>query len=734
MQQPQEEEYEAEADAAVVDFDEMSPPVVEHLSGVSAERDMRHLSSPDLEARELEDLPEQWRRSKVAWLCKELPSHKPAGLLKVLNAQRKWITQEDATYVVLHCLRIRENEAAYRVYQWMVRQRWFRFNFALTTKLADYLGKERKFAKCREMFDAIISQGRVPSESTFHVLTVAYLSAPVQGCIDEACGIYNKMIQLGGYRPRISLHNALFRALVSRTGGLSKHYLKQAEFIFHNLVTSELEVHKDIYAGLIWLHSYQDVIDRERIVALREEMRQKGIEETRDVLLSIIRASSKEGDMEETETTWLKLLESGDSIPSQAFVYRMEIYAKAGEPMKSLEIFKGMKEQEVSPNAAAYHKIIEVMTKAKETETAETLIKEFTESGMKPLMPAFLDLMNMYLNLENHDKLELTFSKCLTRCRPNRSMYNIYLESLVKTGNLEKAEGIFNEMHANGTIGANARSCNIILGGYLASDEYVKAEKIYDIICQKKYDIEPHYLEKLEYALSLNRKVVKRRVSMKLDQEQREILIGMLLGGIQIESDEERRNHAIHFEFSEKSNVHSILKMHIHERFYEWLTSSSRPVDEDDKIPHRFSTVAHSYFGFFASQFCLKGRPMIPKLIHRWLSERVLAYWYMYGGFRVSSGDIVLKLKGGNHEDVEMIAKTLQTKSLACRVKRKGRVFWIGFQGSNAVSFWKLVEPYVLENIKDHLTPYGDTVTNITQEDQNYDFDMESDSDEQRSD
>ncbi|KAJ0970935.1 hypothetical protein J5N97_018894 [Dioscorea zingiberensis] len=696
----------------------------------SGEKEMRALSSPSLEVIELEELPEQWRRSRIAWLCKELPAHKPATIIRVLNAQRKWIRQPDATYIVAHCMRIREYEAGFRVYKWMVQQHWFHFDFALATKLADHLGKDRKFAKCREMFDAIITQGRVPSESTFHILTVAYLSAPVQGCLDEACTIYNRMIQLGGYRPRLSLHNSLFRALVSKPGGLSRHYLKQAEFIYHQLVTSEFEVHKDISAGLIWLHSYQDDIDRERIASLREEMRHAGIEESRDVLVSIMRAFSKGGDVDETERAWLKLIESGGSLPFQAFVYRMELYAKISEPMKSLEIFKGMKEQGIPINVAVYNTIIEVMSEVPEVELVEELVDELINSGMKPLTSAFLDLMKMYLNLGMHDKLEVAFSNCIGKCRPNRSIYHIYLKSLVRNGNLEKAEAIFNEMHMNATIGTNAQSCNTILGGYLSSGEFVKAEKIYDLMCQKKYEIEPQYMEKLDYILSLNRKVIKRPVSMKLDKQQREILMGLLIGGLRIQSDEERRNHAIHFEFNENSNVHSLLKIHIHERFFEWLKSPNVSANGDNEITNRFSTIAHTYFGFFADQFSLKGRPMIPKLIHRWLSPRVLAYWYMYGGLRTSSGDILLKLKGGNREDVERIAKIFQAKSLTCRVKRKGKVFWIGFQGENAVWFWKLTEPYILDNVKDFLTPEGDAMMTEPQEGLFTNFDSESDTEE----
>ncbi|XP_057965862.1 pentatricopeptide repeat-containing protein At2g15820, chloroplastic [Malania oleifera] len=693
-----------------------------------ASTDMKHLESPSLEVKELDELPEQWRRRKLAWLCKELPLHKASTLTRILNAQRKWLRQEDATYVAVHCTRIRENEAGFRVYKWMMQQHWFQFDFALATKLADYMGRERKFLKCREIFDDIINQGRVPNESTFHVLIIAYLSSTVQGCVDEACSIYNRMIQLGGYQPRLSLHNSLFRALVSKPGASSKYYLKQAEFIFHNLVTSGLEIHKDVYGGLIWLHSYQDTIDKERIASIREEMWRVGIKEGREVLLSILRACSRQGDVEEAEKTWLKL-HSDSSIPSQAFVYKMEVYSKVGEPMKSLEIFREMQEHLGSTNVVAYHKIIEVLSKAQEMELAESLMTEFINSGMKPLVRSFIDLMNMYFNLGFHDKVESTFIHCLDKCSLNRTVYSIYLESLVKSGNLDRAEDIFNQMVTNGAIGVNSRPCNTILSGYLTSGDYVKAEKIYDLMCQKKYDIESPLMQKIDYVLSLSRKVVKKPISLKLRKEQREALVGLLLGGLQMESDEERKMHTIHFEFNENSPAHSILRRHIHNEYHEWLNSFSRVSDGNDDIPYKFSTISHSYFGFYADQFWPSGKPMIPKLIHRWMSPRVLAYWYMYGGHRSSSGDILLKLKG-SREGAERVIKTLKAKSLDFRVKRKGRVFWIGFLGSNSTWFWKLTEPYILDDLKDLLRAGDQTFEDGMAGAQDISFDSGYDSDE----
>ncbi|XP_076949098.1 pentatricopeptide repeat-containing protein At2g15820, chloroplastic-like [Bidens hawaiensis] len=676
-------------------------------------------SNPTLDVKELDELPEQWRRSKLAWLCKELLSHKPATLVRILNAQRKWVNQEDMTYVAVHCMRIRENETGFRVYKWMMQQHWFRFDFALATRLADLMGKERKYLKCREIFDDIINHGLIPTEYTFHILIISYLSSSNRGCLDEACVIYNRMIQLGGYSPRLGLHNSLFKAIVTAPEDISKRYLNQAEFIFHQVVTSGFKIHKDIYSGLIWLHSYQDEVDKERIESLRAEMQLSGFAESKEVLVSVLRACSKDGDAKEAEKTWKKLVNLAQSIPSQAFVYKMEVYAKNGECMKSLEVFKSLQEQLGSASTSGFHKIIEVLCKARDVELAEFVMKDFIESGKKPLMPSFIDLMNMYFTLGMHDKLEYTFFQSLEKCRPNRTIYNIYLKSLVHIGNLEKAEDALCQMQNLEDVGVDSKSCNLILRGYLDGREYVKAEKMYALMKEKKYNVDPAVVENLERVLSSNEEIVKNPVTLKLSKEQRESLVGLLLGGLKIESDEKRKNHTLVFKFNENLSVHKGLKRRICNEFHEWLDLSN---EKDDQL----TTVSHSYFGFYADQFWPQGQLVIPKLIHRWLSPRVLAYWYMYGGYKTSSGDILLKIRG-SEDGVDRIVKALQKKSLTCKVKRKGGLFWIGLLGSNSVWFWKLVEPYIVLELKDQLKP-EQLSSDIKEESQTVDFDR-SDSD-----
>ncbi|CAN0927795.1 Pentatricopeptide repeat-containing protein At2g15820, chloroplastic [Linum grandiflorum] len=659
-------------------------------------------SGDELSIRHLidEEEPPESRKTRLEWLCKQLPTLRSVDMVRLLNYQKNWITQDDSAYLVSHCTGIRQNEAAFQVYKWMMQQNWYRFDFNLATKVANYLGKERKFVKCRDIFDDIINQRHVPEESTFHILVIAYLGASVEGCLEEACAVYNRMIQLRGCKPQLSLHIFLFRALVAAKPASKSYYLKQAEQIYCNLLRTGLEIPKDVYTGLIRLHSCQDVIDKERIMKLREEMKDLGMEEGKDVLLSILRACSTLGDVEEAEKAWLELITGFEHVPSQAFVYRMQTFAAVGESMKSMETFRRMQEHfGGSATLSAYQKIIEVMSDAQNVELAELVMEELTETGLKPLTPSYAALMKMYLNLNMHEKVESIFRLC----SPNRAIYNLYLSSLVKVGNFSKAEQIFSHMQGNeATIGVDSASCNAVLSGWLESGDHVKAEKVYDLMCKKRYDIESSSMQKLEYFLSLSRKDIKRPVSLKLSFEQREALVGLLLGGLVIESDGSRQsqNHyMIRFEFDENTPKHSVLRQHLYLEYREWL----HPSCNDGNVPYKFATVSDTYFGFYADQFWPRGRPVIPKLIHRWMSPRALAYWYMYGGRRSQSGDIWVKLgiDSEDEESVPKVVKALGKRSLECEVRKKDGVFWIGLLGSNAIWFWKLVEPFILDGLQD---------------------------------
>ena len=133
-----------------------------------------------------------------------------------------------------------------------------------------------------------------------------------------------------------------------------------------------------------------------------------------------------------------------------------------------------------SATVPEYCEFIEVLCKAENTKLAESVMDEFVKSGMEPplIMPSYINTTN--LNLGMPDRLHLAFFEY-----ENILVYNIYLESLIKAGNVEKADEVFNQMQSDEAIGIDARSCNTILSGYhtissgyLASKKY---NKVYEI-------------------------------------------------------------------------------------------------------------------------------------------------------------------------------------------------------------------------------------------------------------
>ncbi|KAH9297772.1 hypothetical protein KI387_029454 [Taxus chinensis] len=587
----------------------------------------------------------------------------------------------------------------------MIKQDWFKFDLGLATKLADFLGKDMKVGRCRDVFDDMIDRGHVPRESTFIMLTMAYIETPDQGSVDEASDIYNRMIQLGGYQPITSLHNSLFKALLRGTGGTAKHYLKQAESVFQNMQAAGHRIKKGTYEGLIWLHSYQDCINLERIQFIRNTMKQSGIKESGDFLVSILRVCSKCADVDEAERTWEKLLDTGDKLTSHPFVYRMEVYAKAGQPMKSLTIFKEMQEKGVPMSMIAYEKIIQILSNAQEKKHAENFMNQFEDSGLKPLQSSYVALMRMYMSLLMYNEVESTFSRCMTKCRPNRVAYDLYLESLIKCGKLEKAEEVFTGLQKDGAMGIKSKACNIMLEGYLNAGQGAKIRQLYDQMCLKKYDVEPLLMQPIKYSINLGNEDINRHLSLTLTAEQREISTAILLSGAILESHDKNKTFELHFEFNKKLEFCDILKTNLYVNFFEWLKPLDRLNAQAEEMPWHFSTVNHHSFRFYADHFRPGGKMAIPRLIHRWLSPRTLAYWYMYGGWKSTSGDIVFYGMSYRVKEGEIIVKAFKAKSIDCVINRCGKLFQIRCQGKDAMRLWKLMEPYILDDLKEILKP-----------------------------
>jgi pentatricopeptide repeat protein len=123
---------------------------------------------------------------------------------------------------------------------------------------------------------------------------------------------------------------------------------------------------------------------------------------------------------------------------------------------------------------------LEILGRAGETDSAESVFKQFLENGGIPQVDMFNKLMMVYLNrikLHGIDKEEGRY--CLERLEciwdnigklsdgPDTYSYNTFLTAKVLVGDIDGAESLFQEM----TVAPDRVSFHILLNGYLKAIE-----------------------------------------------------------------------------------------------------------------------------------------------------------------------------------------------------------------------------------------------------------------------
>lgn len=194
------------------------------------------------------------------------------------------------------------------------------------------------------------------------------------------------------------------------------------------------------------------------------------------------------------------------------------------------------------------------------------------------------------------------------------------------------------------------------------------------------------------------------KCTLALTEEQHEILVGILLGDAHLET----QNHGRTFRLKlEQSEFHEPYINYLHEIFSAWVRTSpraKRKVRNGVETKNMwFQTLSHGAFRFYAQQFYTDGRKRVPELVHRWLSPRGLAFWYMDDGSvksRQSKG-VIFNTQGFSRGDVERLCHVLEQQFvLRANVRKQGDGFQIYVSGESFEQFSSLVSPYIIPEMR----------------------------------
>ena len=184
----------------------------------------------------------------------------------------------------------------------------------------------------------------------------------------------------------------------------------------------------------------------------------------------------------------------------------------------------------------------------------------------------------------------------------------------------------------------------------------------------------------------------------KLTKEQREVIIGILLGDAHLETTN-GRTYRLKVEGSWK---HREYIWHLYEVLKTLATSEPKErVREYKGKRYRkvwFNTHYTGRLRFFAHQFYRDGRKVVPRLIHRWLTPRALAYWFMDDGSIKShqTRGLIINTQGFSRKEVERLVKVLREKyGLKCKERRQREGYQIYISAESYQRFKEIVQEYM---------------------------------------
>lgn len=200
------------------------------------------------------------------------------------------------------------------------------------------------------------------------------------------------------------------------------------------------------------------------------------------------------------------------------------------------------------------------------------------------------------------------------------------------------------------------------------------------------------------------------KASLKLSPRQREVLVGVLLGDACLETQNRGRTYRLKVE---QSAWHKPYVWHLYQLFRPWVLTEPRQRLAKCRNGTAveswvFATVSHAAFRFYAQQFYCQGKKQVPKLIHRWLSPRGIAYWFMDDGSKKSnqSKGVLFNTQSFDDLGLERLICVLESQfglSATRRHERDGLQIYIA--GSSYERFVDLVGPFIIPDMRHKLPP-----------------------------
>ena len=192
------------------------------------------------------------------------------------------------------------------------------------------------------------------------------------------------------------------------------------------------------------------------------------------------------------------------------------------------------------------------------------------------------------------------------------------------------------------------------------------------------------------------KEIREHKKTLELNDIQRSILVGTLLGDGHLETQDNGRTYRLKIEH--QAAQRDYLEW-LYGHFKEWTRGGIRNRIKKNGYEYvLFDTYSHGALRFYAQQFYLNKKKKIPNLIEKLLDPLALAVWFMDDGSWKSENHktFIIHTLGFSKKDLEVVIQVLKKKfDIESSIhKQKGKYWRLYIKSESADSFRKLIEPY----------------------------------------
>jgi recombination protein RecA len=192
--------------------------------------------------------------------------------------------------------------------------------------------------------------------------------------------------------------------------------------------------------------------------------------------------------------------------------------------------------------------------------------------------------------------------------------------------------------------------------------------------------------------------------TLKLNQTQREILVGLMLGDGHLEARDNGKTYRLKVEQSLSKEEYVLWLWENFENFVLSKPRSKEKIRNGVKTKNIwFSTVSHGSFRFYAQQFYQNGKKVIPKMIGKLLTPIALTVWYMDDGSVKSKNHKakIINTQCFSRTEVLLLIKTLREKfEINSKLRKQREGYQIYIFSESVDQFRKIIGKYILESMR----------------------------------